>query len=352
MFNLVRTQLMRLYQALEIQTHPLKYLFLEITQKCNLSCLHCGSDCKKSTHKEELTTEHWKVVIDDIHQNFGDQVVFVITGGEPLLHPDLLEITAHINSKNMRWGMVSNGFALTQPKFDQLRQNGLYSITISLDGLESIHNRLRGHKDSYKKAVKAIKIVTSSDIPMFDIVTCAQPAVLGQLDELAEHLIGLGVNRWRIFRIFPSGRAADNDNILLSFDQTWELLDWIKEKRPYYQQKGLSLGASCEGWVPMNIDQQIRDFPFFCRSGVNFASVLSDGTITGCSNNHSSFYQGNVLKDDFKTTWDNEFQDMRQRKWVKNTSCKGCKHLKICKGGSIHLWNLDSKECAFCYMVP
>jgi len=176
------------------------------------------------------------------------------------------------------------------------------------------------------------------------------PDNLHELDKIAELLIEKGMQSWRLFRIFPSGRADNNENVLLSFEQTQEMINWIAKNKNSLQKKGLTLNLSCEGWLPYSIDKTVRDAPFFCRAGINMASILSDGTITGCSNNHPEFYEGNILKDNFESLWEFGFQKFRKRSWLSDTVCAECKHVSFCQGGSIHLWNPKNDRPNFCYV--
>jgi MoaA/NifB/PqqE/SkfB family radical SAM enzyme len=79
--NILKEKLHNAYKKEELKKHYLQYLFLEITKKCNLNCLHCGSDCSKDISSPELTTESWFKIIDYFKSNFSESVVFVITGG-------------------------------------------------------------------------------------------------------------------------------------------------------------------------------------------------------------------------------------------------------------------------------
>jgi radical SAM protein with 4Fe4S-binding SPASM domain len=339
----------RYYKKFEIKDHHLLYLFLEITRKCNLNCLHCGSDCITDNASPELSTESWLKIIDYFCDRYSPELTFVITGGEPLVHKNLLRIVKKIQERKHRWGMVSNGLLLTQEKFDALIDAGLYSITLSIDGKEISHNKLRNSSISYKKVLQAIEIVGQSNLKYKDAVTCVYPDNLNELDDIAEILINKGITSWRLFRIFPSGRAFNNSIVQLTFQQTQLMLDWIKSNKPIYAGKGLNINLSCEGWIPFDIDKQLRDEPFFCRAGVNIASVLVDGNITGCSNNDKSFYRGNILNEDFSLVWENKFKDFRNRDWLKDTVCNTCQYLKLCIGGSVHLWNFGDSQPKFCY---
>jgi radical SAM protein with 4Fe4S-binding SPASM domain len=345
----LKSRLHQLYKQKESKNHHLQYLFLEITKKCNLSCLHCGSDCKKEVNSPELTTESWYKIIDYIKEQFSTSVGFIITGGEPLMHPDLIKIGTHIKNNGMRWGMVTNGMALTWQKLEKLLNAGISSITLSLDGTEAAHNWLRNNNKAFCNVTGALKLVAESEIHFKDVVTCVTHKSINKLDDIAELLIGFGIPKWRLFRIFPSGRANDNKELSLDFAQTQLMLKWIEKNKPQLQKRGLNVNLSCEGWVPFEQDQKIRDFSFFCRSGINIASILADGAITGCSNNSEGFHVGNIINDNFKKVWEEKFDIFRKKEWLCATICNDCEYLKDCNGSSVHLWELGEKKPKFCY---
>jgi len=160
----------------------------------------------------------------------------------------------------------------------------------------------------------------------------------------------VGIQLWRLFRIFPSGRAGKNRQLLLSFEQTQSFIRWVIKNRPLLKPKGLNVSLSCEGYLPFQVDRKVRDQPFFCRAGINIASILCDGTVTGCPNNDPSFYAGNIQKDDFIQLWLHGFSKFRKREWIKETDCFGCDAVKHCMGGSIHLWELGKNRPRFCYV--
>jgi radical SAM protein with 4Fe4S-binding SPASM domain len=335
----IKQSLHNLYKGIEIKDHQLLYLFLEITRKCNLACRHCGSDCTTHPLLSELTTKSWLAIIDDIARQFCPAPTLVLTGGEPMLHPDFYLIIRAIHANGMRWGLVSNGYEMDRKAVELLQRYGMNSITFSLDGLEESHNWLRGKLDSFSRAMQAIGSISTSAIPVKDVVTCVNQRNLHELDSIAELLVKHSIPSWRLFRIFPSGRAKNNQELLLSVQESREMLDWIAGNKNF----------SCEGWLPASIDAKVRNQPFFCRSGINIASILCDGRITGCSNNPDTFIEGNILKDDFAFVWQNRFEKFRNRSWVKETACGNCTHVKNCQGGSIHLWRGSSEKPDFCY---
>lgn len=95
-------------KQLLMQIHPLKYLFFELTQHCNLRCAHCGSRCPDYAGKSELSAENYKSVVDRVAQRYPtNQLMFCITGGEPLLNKDWFEICSYITQKGFSWGMTA-----------------------------------------------------------------------------------------------------------------------------------------------------------------------------------------------------------------------------------------------------
>jgi radical SAM protein with 4Fe4S-binding SPASM domain len=349
--NILKEKLHKAYKKQEIKRHFLQYLFLEITKKCNLNCLHCGSDCTKNIYSPELTTDSWLKIVDFVKDRFSDNVVMVITGGEPLMHPDIIEIGSYIHQNKMKWGMVTNGLLLNENTKQNLLNAGVSSITLSIDGLDENHNWLRNHPKAFEKAVNALKLISQANIPFKDVVTCVSPKNIDELDNIAQLLMDNGMKEWRLFRIFPSGRAKENPLLQLSFNQTQHLIQWIKDNKVKYLKNGLNINLSCEGWVPFDLDQKVRDYPFFCRAGVNIASILADGTITGCSNNSKGFHVGNILTDNFAKLWENNFDIFRKREWLSETQCMKCEHFKPCQGSSIHLWEMGKDKPNFCYSV-
>jgi radical SAM protein with 4Fe4S-binding SPASM domain len=337
------------YKAIESRDHQLLYLFLEITRACNLSCRHCGSDCGTHPTKSELTTPSWISILEYLAKQFNPLPTMVLTGGEPMLHPDFETIIHAIDSRGMRWGLVSNGYELDREAIGMLQRHNVYSITISLDGLEKSHNWLRGKMDSFCRTVDAVKQVSAREIPVKDVVTCVNRRNLHELDSIAQLLITHSIPSWRLFRIFPAGRAAHNDELLLSVKETREMLDWIAGSKKKLAAQGLEVNFSCEGWLPIAFDAAVRNQPFFCRSGINIASILCDGRITGCSNNSDRFIEGNILSDDFAFIWENRFEKFRNRSWVNETECGKCGHVRDCQGGSIHLWRDSLAKPEFCY---
>jgi radical SAM enzyme (rSAM/lipoprotein system) len=338
-----------LVRRLETTVHPLRYLFLEITQRCNLHCRHCGSDCGKETRLDELSTDEWVAFLGYLAKNFDRrQVALVVTGGEPLCRPELERITGAIRAHGLTWGMVTNGWALSEANVRKLVDAGITSITVSLDGLRESHDWLRGREGSWDRAVAGIGRLARSGIPFFDVVTCANPRNLGELPQVREVLRQAGVHDWRLFSIFPKGRAKGDPELILPPEGFRELLGFIRRSREEPAGAEFHTRFSCEAYLPAEVDRAVRDEPYFCRAGINIASVLCDGAIGACPNVTRTLVQGNVRQDDFKRVWEERFAPFRERSWMRRGPCEGCAEWKRCRGNSLHLWDAEAQRTAYC----
>ena len=273
-----------------------------------------------------------------------DDITVVITGGEPLLRNDLVLCGKTLREYGFRWGIVTNGYYYTPDMHAKLLAAGMGSITISLDGLENTHNWLRANKKSFENAVKALELIVSSKGLAYDVVTCVNRKNISELSDLRDFLVSKRVKAWRLFTIAPIGRAAGNNDMVLTPGELKQLMDFIVFSR---MQHDIDVKFSCEAYVGQ-YEKQVRDFYFFCRAGINIASVLIDGSISACPNINRSFVQGNIYDDHFLEVWNNRFEMMRNRNWTKTGICLHCKEYKNCNGGAMHLWDEKKDTILFC----
>jgi len=325
----------------EIVLHELNYLFWECTQRCNLSCLHCGSDCKADVSAKDMPFEDFLKAILPLKKKYNsDSITIAITGGEPLLRADLPNCGLELRKNGFRWGIVTNGYNYTSEIHGKLLASGMGAITVSLDGLETSHNWLRRKDESFKRALNAIELIASSPRVFYDIVTCVNKKNINELEQLRQLLISKNVKDWRLFTIWPIGRAAGNDDLRLEPYQLKQLMEFIVKSR---SDTRIKTTISCEAYIG-KYELKARDAYFFCRAGVQIASVLIDGSISACPNINRNFIQGNIYSDDFLDVWENKFEVMRNRKWTRTGICKNCDAYKNCNGGAMHLWN-EKKDC-------
>ena len=329
-----------------VEEHQLRQLFWECTLKCNLNCRHCGSDCKTIAGQRDMPMADFLNVLDQVKTHTDPHHVFVvITGGEPLMRDDLEECGREIFKREFAWGMVTNGLYLTRERFNALLQSGLRTMTVSLDGDEADHTWMRRNPHSYEMVLNTIKMAVRVERFIFDVVTCVNRRNYSHLNEIKELLISNGVKRWRVFTVFPVGRAANEPELQLTSDEFRGVFEFIKNTRKEGQ---IALSYGCEGFLG-NYEGAVRDNFFFCNAGVNTASVLSDGSISGCPSIRANYHQGNIYEDDFWEVWNSRFDQYRNREWMKTDECKACKYFRYCRGNGMHLRDDDGK-LLFCHL--
>lgn len=337
--KLFKRWLFRIFRKNETAIHELNYLFWECTWRCNLACRHCGSDCQASATVPDMPIEDFLNAIEPLqHRYKRNTTIVAITGGEPLLRPDLADCGRALRKRGFRWGIVTNGMLYDEAMHQTLIQAGLGAITVSLDGLEDTHNWLRNNPLSFKKALNALRIISQSHLA-YDVVTCVHQRNLSELPMLKELLLANGIKHWRLFTIAPIGRAAQNDELQLRGEQIKQMLQFIADTR---KEGRIDLKFSCEAYTG-DYEERVRDSYFFCRAGINIGSILIDGSISACPNINRSFAQGNIYHDDLMDVWENRFEKMRDRSWMKCGPCANCNDYKQCLGGAMHLRDANGK---------
>jgi radical SAM enzyme (rSAM/lipoprotein system) len=295
-----------------------------------------------------MPKEDFLKVLEDIRPHVNpNKTMIVLTGGEPLMRNDLEECGRAMYNMGYPWGFVTNGWGLSQERLDKLLRAGLRSVTVSLDGYTAeSHEWFRGKKGSWSRAVNAIRRVASTPDLVYDVVTCVNKKTLPDLHKLKELLISLGVTHWRLFTVFPKGRAKDNPLLRLSVEEFVQMMDFIKETR---KEGIIHASYGCEGYLA-DYELQVRDAPFFCQAGIHIGSVLANGDISACPSLRGDYIQGNIYKDDFWTVWNTKYQIMRDRSWTKTGKCATCKSYKYCEGNGLHLRDEQTGELLQCHL--
>ena len=330
----VALELFRRIRKNNVHLHELNTLFWECTLRCNLTCRHCGSDCKAVAGYPDMPAKDFMQVIEQITPHVNpNRTMIIFSGGEALLRNDLEASGLELYKRGFPWGLVSNGLSLNRRRLDSLLAAGLHSITISLDGFEEAHNWLRQHPQSYSKALNVIRMLTKEKEIVWDTVTCVNRKNLDQLNDFKEFLIETGVKNWRIFTIFPVGRAAALPELQLSDEQFTSVLEFILATR---KEKRINLNYGCEGFLG-GYEMEVRDHFYQCYAGINVASVLADGSISACPSIRANFNQGNIYKDNFMDVWNNRFQPFRNREWARKGLCADCSLFRYCEGNGMHL---------------
>src|SRR5512145_2113298 len=164
----------------------------ELTRACNLNCGHCGSMAGRPRHAE-LSREECFRVVEELAA-LGNRLI-TLSGGEPTLRGDWPEIAQHAKEHGILVNLVTNGQTDGQVLATHARAVGLTNVAVSLDGLESTHDALRG-KGAFQRATSTIQTLTLAGI-WVDVMVTVNQSNLAELEELHAYAARLGVKRFR-----------------------------------------------------------------------------------------------------------------------------------------------------------
>lgn len=331
--------------------HPLRYLFWEATLRCNLACRHCGSDCLRdnSTRARELPPEAIKQELTRIAKVCDPRgVTLAIIGGEPLIRPDIEEVGAFAAELGFAWGITTNAMLLGPERLASLKAAGLSTISVSLDGLEEDHDRLRRHPGAFRRVSDALtRLVADPFYAAFDVIGCVSTLNIDRLSPFVDHLAALGVPQVRFTPVFSRGRAGRNSGLMLSGAQYRQLLAFVAEARRC--RGDIAVTLSEEGYWGPTWECRVREGMHYCGSGTVIASILHDGSVTGCPSVSRRFAEGNIRDAAFLDLWDKGFDRFRQgRRAAAPDPCQGCEHWDLCEGGGFHLFDPEDPAAATC----
>ncbi len=343
----LKLELNRSVNRTAVLEHKLSQLFWECTLRCNLNCRHCGSDCRSTAGSLDMPFDDFLKVLESSpeHIDRGD-IMVVTTGGEPLVRKGIADCGRRIRELGYRWGMVTNGMLLDRDMLERLTAAGLDSLAMSFDGFEQDHNWMRGSELSFDRALRALDLLLQTSNLTWDLITCVNSRNYESIPRLRDFLVSAGVKRWRIFTVVPMGRAKSDPELFLSDEQFRELMKFIVQTR---QEGHIQLDYSCEGFLG-EWEGEVRKSVYNCYAGVNVASVLADGSISGCLSIRSNYHQGNIYTDDFWQIWETGFGQYRNRKWMKCGTCAGCDAWRYCQGGPMHLRDNDGSMISCNYL--
>lgn len=331
--------------------HKLTYLFWECTLNCNFYCKHCGSSAGKKVYDNELTTEEIKKTFQEIAENFNPrEIMIAVTGGEPLVRHDIFEVMGYANSLGFPWGMVTNGYLVNKDVVDKMKSSGMSTVVVSIDGIGETHDNFRGVKGAYDRAVQTVKLLAEANfLKSLQITTTVNKANIEQLEKMYETFLPLGISSWRVMDVDPIGRAEGNEELLLHGEQLKRLLSFIKEKRT---KSKIDITYGCSGFLGLEFEGDLRDWYFYCNTGINTGSILHNGDIFVCPNvpRRKELIQGNVTKDSFVEIWNNKYEIFRNKERTKCEKCFKCTYWEECLGGSFHLWDFENKRPKVCHL--
>ncbi len=327
----------------------LKFLFIEMTNRCNEHCLHCGSSCGDSTSEGMLTGDEIKAFLKKTAERFDVRnFQLCITGGEPLLRRDFFDIMAYAKSLGYNWGMTSNGTLIDKKTAALLRETGMKTISVSIDGLRETNDWFRQKEGGYDDAMNGIRnLIECGGFQHIQVTTVVHRKNIGELDELYGILKKLGIRSWRVINMEPIGRARLYPDLLLRDEDYVKMFGFIRE---HYHDEELPVTYGCSHYLGTDYEREVRQWYFLCNAGIYTASIMWNGDIAACLDieRRPELVQGNIRKDDFKDVWENKFEAYRSD-FKKKGECAECRDYEFCAGGAFHTWNFDENRQNVCF---
>lgn len=277
----------------------------EVTQACDLACLHCRAQAQPLALPGELTHDQGLDVIDQVAE-LGTPIL-VLSGGDPLKRKDLLPLLRYGKKKGLRMGTIPAATPLlTREVVVALKETGLDQMALSLDAPSAAaHDQFRQVPGAYAKTMEAIQWAHEVKLPL-QINTVIGRHNFGQLDEMIEKIKSFGVVFWEVFFLVPVGRGHEvNDISAQQYEEVFEKLYQVTKserfivkiteaphfRRYYIQQKlkeeGQTLADITKGRIVlparlrrlMGPGGTIGQAPQGVNSGKGFVFVSYDGKV-------------------------------------------------------------------------
>ena len=239
-----------------------------LTRKCNLKCSHCYINATNKELNNELNTQEAKGLIDQI--SAVSRPLLILSGGEPLLRPDALELVRYGAAKGFKMGLGSNGSLIDDKAAKKLKEAGIATVSISLDSsIPGQHDDFRGVSGSWERAVNAIKALKENNV-LVQVNTTVTQQNYGEIDDIMSLSEKLGVENFHLFFLVPTGRGAKIADISPA-----KYEDMIKTVFAKSAKHRLNVKPSCAPQF-MRI---AKDQAWICGSG--FEAALQGYTIVG-----------------------------------------------------------------------
>lgn len=205
----------------------------ELTQACDLACVHCRASATTSRDLLELTTAEGKAMIDEIARI--EVPVFVMTGGDPLKRDDVFELIRHAVSRGIRTSITPSVTPLlTSAVVRELKSAGVARVAFSLDGAEAYtHDRFRGIPGAFNRTIDAVGWCHDNRLPL-QINTTLSRENIHEFEQIRELVTDLGAVLWSVFFLVPTGRATDRQSLRAEeFEYVFSRLRTIRSRVPF-----------------------------------------------------------------------------------------------------------------------
>lgn len=308
---------------------------LELTLACPHRCVTCGSNAGQA-RTNELTLVEWFAVIDELAALGTERVTLL--GGEPLTYPHWEAVARQGIARGIDMEMVTSANGLDETTAERIATVGLSSVTISIDGTESVHDEQRRCVGSYRRAMRAIAALDALGVPM-GVTTQINSRTLPVIEALGAELEAAGVEAWQIQPTIPTGRAAGTE-LALTPERMVKLYETVQRmvRRP----------ALCPhftdgfGWfthddVRLRTPQRMPPRAWIgCQAGLRVLGITSDGRVKGCLSMPDHASEGSLREETLTVIWRDSSRFAYNRGFDSKSlsfGCARCDYGEICRGG-------------------
>ncbi|MEJ0076586.1 MAG: radical SAM protein [Alphaproteobacteria bacterium] len=320
------------------------FVVWELTLGCNLKCLHCGS---RAGHRRagELDTQECIEVVRQLAE-LGTREISLI-GGEAFIRKDWLTIIRAIREHGIDCMMQTGGYKLSAAMIEAGVDAGLQGIGVSIDGLETLHDRLRGVRGSYAEAMRVLDTARRLGL-VTSVNTQIGAAIMPELPGLLDAIVEVGARYWHIALTVAMGNAVDNDDILLQPYQLGDLMPLLADLYRKGGEQDLML-------IPSNNLGYFGPYDALwrgpqrgnysgCPAGQNIIGLEADGTVKGCPSLATERYGAGSARDTPVATLWTEHPALQFNRERGNEGlwgyCGECYYAEVCRGGCT--WMTDS----------
>ncbi|MBK8576244.1 MAG: radical SAM protein [Elusimicrobia bacterium] len=354
---------------------PPRLIFWETTAGCNLRCVHCRRlDVLDQVSDTDLSTDAAQAMIADIAQNF--KPILVLSGGEPLVRPDILELASFARDRGLRVALATNGTLVTAEKAKGIREAGVARVSISLDGVcAATHDRFRG-AGNFDRALAGFDHLKREGVSLQINMTVTRFNA-EELPQLYEMVLARGASALHLFMLVPVGcgvQIAETDMLPSEEYEKW--LNWFYERdierkielkatcAPHYfrivRQRSKEIGGlppshhRQEAKGATHPNQSLHQTTKGCLAGQGVCFVSHTGEVFPCG--YLPLSVGNIRATPFKTLWDTSpvFEKLRNPDKLEG-KCGACSFKYVCGGCRARAYYAHGDEQAeepHCIYVP
>jgi radical SAM protein with 4Fe4S-binding SPASM domain len=315
--------------------------FWEITQACNLRCIHCEASAGEAA-ADELSTREALALAEAIAEIGCREVQ--LTGGEPLVREDWEIIAARLIQLGISVLVISNGLRLGDKVVDRLVSLGVKGVSLSLDGNRAVHDRIRvparGSASSYDAVIAAIRRVAASPLRTA-VITQVHRDNIDDLAGMYAELVDLGVELWQVQICMPLGRLlqyrhqyliepgqiADLQEQLAGLIRDGRLRIVVADNIGYYGRHEPLLRGSVMG---------VESFWAGCVAGCQVLAICANGDVKGCPSHPREFVVGSIRDTPLATIWREAERFGYNTRWddrLLEGVCKTCPFSWLCRAG-------------------